>query len=424
MYGKDVASLSWCANRILAWLVEEAWAISDSAELSQGFADHLKSLGLPIYRLRITIRTLHPIVVGTSYTWLRDQEAIDVRSVPYSLLETEKYLNSPVSAIFDDGVSAIRRRLDVPQPMLDYPILQELFDEGATDYVALPLHFSDGQVNLITLAADRPGGFSTQELGHLYEALPVLGRLFEAQAMRGTARTLLETYLGRHTGDRVLDGLVKRGDGETIRAIIWYCDMRESTRLAESMPIDAFMTLLNGFFECMAGAVLDHGGEVLKFIGDAVLAVFPIEAPQSGNGRPPQDAFATAMAAARDAMTRVDHLNQLRQESGDGPISFGLALHPGEVMYGNIGVPERLDFTVIGATINEAARLEGLCKEFNRRLLASSDFVESHPGNWQSLGKHCLRGVRTPQEVFAWVGDPSGSEVSRSHQAVESPVHP
>ena len=424
MNSKDVSSLSWCANRILAWLVEEAWAISESAELAERLAEQLRLLGLPVYRLRITIRTLHPIVVGTSYTWLRDQEAIDVRSVPYSLLETEKYLNSPVSAIFDDGVSAIRRRLDVPQPMLDYPILQELFDEGATDYVALPLHFSDGQVNLITLAADRPGGFSTQELSHLYEALPVLGRLFEAQAMRGTARTLLETYLGRHTGDRVLDGLVKRGDGETIRAIIWYCDMRESTRLAESMPIDAFMTLLNGFFECMAGAVLDHGGEVLKFIGDAVLAVFPIEAPQSGNGSPPQDAFAMAMTAARDAMTRVDHLNQLRQESGDAPISFGLALHPGEVMYGNIGVPERLDFTVIGATINEAARLEGLCKEFNQRLLASSDFVESHPGHWRSLGKHCLRGIRTPHEVFAWTEEALAPAASQGQEMVENTALP
>ena len=179
------------------------------------------------------------------------------------------------------GAGGVRRRLDIPNPQLDYPIVRDLYAEGGTDYIAMPMIFSDGQINTISLASNQPGGFGSRLLGHIHEAMPLLSRLFEVHAVRSNAVNLLETYLGRQSGSKVLNGLIKRGDGEDIYAVIWFCDLRDSTPLAESMSREEFLLLLNEYFECMAGAVLDHGGEVLRFIGDAVLAIFPIMPPAS-----------------------------------------------------------------------------------------------------------------------------------------------
>ncbi len=309
-----------------------------------------------------------------------------------------------MSAIFDGDGQIIRRRLDTPDPQLDYPILRELLAAGATDYVAMPLTFTDGKVSALTIASDRQGGFSDQQLNQFYDILPTLSLLLEIHSTRRTARTLLETYLGKHTGNMVLDGMVKRGDGESIHAVIWFCDLRDSTHLAETLSLDSFLGVLNDFFDCMAGAVLDHGGEVLRFIGDAALAIFPI----GGTSKlleeactPSEGACKRALDAARDARQRIDALNKRRQEAGDPPIRYGLALHVGDVMYGNIGVPQRLEFTVIGKAANEAARLEGMCKELGEPIVISSTFPRCFPGEMRSLGTHSLRGVSEPQEVFA-----------------------
>jgi adenylate cyclase len=267
----------------------------------------------------------------------------------------------------------------------------------------MPLQFSDGQINAIAFAADRPGGFSGHELEELYQMRPVLARLLEVPTMRRTAKTLLDTYLGKHTGERVLDGLIKRGDGEDIHAVIWFCDLRDSTRLADAMPPKAFLAILNDFFDCVAGAVLEHGGEVLRFIGDAALAIFPTGPSSYGTDRGCCSRVAAchgALAAAKDAQSRMEALNRTRRQRGEPPLDYGLALHMGNVMYGNIGVPQRLEFTVVGAAANEAARLEGLCKTLNQPLLISSEFKRCFPGELVTLGLHSLRGVSRPQEVF------------------------
>jgi adenylate cyclase len=215
--------------------------------------------------------------------------------------------------------------------------------------------------------------------------------------------TLLETYLGKHAGDRVLKGQIKRGDGENIHAVIWFCDLRESTPLADSMSRDDFLGLLNKFFDCMGGAVLQHGGEVLRFIGDAALAIFPIGNPDiSGEEkrRSTRQACEKALTAAIDAQSRMECLNKKRLERSRRPLEFGLALHVGDVTYGNIGTAKRLEFTVIGAAANEAARLEGMCKTLNRPILLSAAFVRAFPGDFVSLGKHELRGVSESKEIF------------------------
>ena len=385
------------ANPFVDWLLREAWEAATMEQLVGRFARYLREAGLPLLRLTLVIRTLHPQLLGTAYAGHRDQDTLKEIKVPHSTLQTSTYLDSPLVPIFE-GAGGIRRRLDVADPKLDFPILQDLYDQGATDYVAMPLLFSDGQINALTLASDRPGGFTTEDLGSIYEILPNLSRLLEVHAMRHTAKSLLETYLGAYTGGRVLDGLIKRGDGEDIPAVIWFADLRDSTNLADTMDREAYLGLLNEFFDCTAGAVLDGGGEVLKFIGDAVLAIFPIE--RQADAGATAEACARALAAARDTFARLAELNQARRERGDRTLRLGMALHVGEVTYGNVGVAGRLDFTVIGPATNETARLAGLCKDLGEDLLLSDDFARQLPDRLVSLGRHCLRGVGETHEVF------------------------
>jgi adenylate cyclase len=254
----------------------------------------------------------------------------------------------------------------------------------------------------MTLATDRPGGFATGELQMIAEMLPVLARLMEVHALRRTAKTVLETYLGRLTGERVLNGLIHRGDGEDIHAVLWLCDLRGSTTLADKLPRRAFLELLNNYFECMAGAVLAHRGEVLKFIGDAMLAIFPIGAITDHPERCPEHAraCADAIAAAREAIRRMAELNLRRRERREQPLRFGIALHLGDVMFGNVGAPGRLDFTVIGPAVNEAARLEAMCKTLSQPLVISAEVARLLPEPLVSLGAHALRGVRRRHELF------------------------
>ena len=222
--------------------------------------------------------------------------------------------------------------------------------------------------------------------------------------MHRMSRNLLDTYLGAYTGQRVLNGLIQRGDGENIPAVIWYCDLRGSTALADSVSRDDYLDLINRFFEAMGGAVLDGGGEVLKFIGDGLLAIFPME--KAGTSDEGKDMFCglhacgTALAAVRDALKRMEEVNAALAEEGRAPLRFGVALHLGDVTYGNIGAASRLDFTVIGPATNEAARIDNLTKEVGVPVLVSQDFQRFVKDDLVSLGRHRLRGVSEELEIF------------------------
>ncbi len=207
--------------------------------------------------------------------WREDNRDVMVILEPHDILQQAKFADNPFAPIIR-GAGGVRRRLEGDYPKLDSPVVRDLHEEGATDYVAMPFRFSDGQINIMSMTSFAEGGFTTAHLWQLYEVMPMLGRLFEVHAQRRTATSLLETYLGRHTGKQVLDGHVKHGDGERIHAIIWFCDFRDSTALSESMDQETYLLDLNRFFHCMAGAVIENGGEVPRFIGNAVLAIFPI----------------------------------------------------------------------------------------------------------------------------------------------------
>ena len=246
-------------------------------------------------------------------------------------------------------------------------------------------------------ATDRPSGFSEEDLRILERIQRRYAVSCKVQIQRRITRNVLDTYLGPDAGARVLDGQIRRGDGERIHAVIWYSDMRDSTRLADRLDPHVFIERLNRYFECTAGAVIAGGGEVLRFIGDAVLAIFPIR-PDGDDARA---AAERALAAARDAESRLARTNDGLAAEGEEPVEFGLGLHVGDVMYGNIGVPERLEFSVIGPAANEVARIEDLTRTLGRRVLVSEAFAAVAGAHCEPLGAHPLRGVGAPVAVFA-----------------------
>lgn len=387
-------------NPFIGWLIADASKAASSEDLFARFARLLVSEGVPVTRLRLLIRTLNPQLFAIGYTWQRGSDEIEVFEATHGVRRSEQYLNSPFAPIVE-GEGGVRRRLEGPDPLLDYPILHELLEQGATDYVALPLKFSDGQINILALTSDAPGGFSTRQLGHLYEILPNLARQLEAHAHRKSAVSLLRTYLGRNAGPQVWEGRVERGDREEMHAVIWVADLRESTALAQALSRDDYLALLNDYFDAVAGSVIEHGGEVLKFIGDAVLGIFPIPDPD----HPKPEACMSALAAAKCARAALAALNADRAVQDKEPLQFGIGLHRGDLAYGNVGTEQRLDFTVIGSAVNEATRIENLTKTVGQPVLASQDFARSVSCPLVSVGKHTLRGVDGEREIFSVPGE-------------------
>lgn len=382
-------------NPLVDWLVHDAWKASSTVDQVGALAAALRSADFPLSSLRLFVRTLNPQLFARFYRWQQDSNEVMEHEATHAGARSEQYLDSPIALIID-GQGGVRRRLEGNNPRLDFPILQDLIKEGATDYVAVPLKFSDGQINVLTLVSDQPGGFSTDQLGHLYEILPNLGRLLEAHAQRISSLTLLQTYLGQNAGQRVNGGLVKRGDGEELHAVIWFSDLRQSTTMADTMSREDYLAALNQYFDCVAGAVIEHDGEVLKFIGDAVLAIFPIK----DHFDPQPEACGKALAAIRAASEHIAKVNQDRTGEGKLPLSFGTGLHRGTITYGNVGTDRRLDFTVIGPAVNEAARIEDLCKTLDAPVLMSSAFAKGLDIALTSFGEHPLRGVKSSQEIF------------------------
>ncbi len=403
-------------NPLVDWLVREAWQAGTISDLVTRWITALEDAAIPVLRFALITRTLHPQLSGASYRWQKGVDAVDENWIGHEVLESSQYLSSPLFPIFK-GAGGVRRRLDSDPETDDYPILEEIRNAGGTDYVAMPLVFSDGQINAITISTDQAGGFTTTHLGFVDEVLPLFGRLVEVFLQREKSVTLLQTYLGGQTGRRVLEGLVRRGDGEEIHAVIWFCDLRGSSTLAASMSREKFLAQLNRFFDCMGGAVLDHGGEVLRFIGDAALAIFPLD---EATGQ--RSVCDRALAAARDACGRVRAFNLENQDTGDAEMAFGIGLHIGDVTWGNIGTGSRLEFTVIGAAANEAARIESLCKTLRSSVLVSENFVSLCPGDYESLGKHALRGTERVMEVFApaWQQDCAGETATPGEPSVNN----
>jgi len=353
--------------------------------------ERTRSAGAPIERVGFFFYALHPQYFGVALFW--DGRDVAVRPGRHGFEQTAEYLDSPAARI-TAGERAIRRRLEQGGDQLDFPVLRELHAQGMTDYVIAEVVFSSGVRNSVSLATRRPGGFTGHDIAEIERLLHPFAMVMETFSGRELARMLLETYLGRVSGAKVLDGRIKRGDSEQIDSVIWFSDLRDSTRHSESLGGARFLELLNDYFEATAGAVLAHGGEVLRFIGDASLAVFPV------GGGPPRVACERAVQAARAARALAGEANARRAGRALAPFRFGIGLHRGQVLYGNIGTATRLEFSVIGAAANAAARIEALCKTTERDVVASGAVLGELGERWESLGQFDLAGIAQPVEVF------------------------
>jgi adenylate cyclase len=380
------------SDPVARWFVTEAYRITDTAELVAAAGEQLVLSGIPLYRLAYFQLTLHPELAGRGYFWRRGQGVQTADRVRGDNQDTA-YRDNPLPAVFEQR-KTVRVRLDQVEPQA--PVLRQLKDEGATDYVALPLLFTSGHVDGLSVVSDHPGGFSSTDLDRMYLLQFAFTRLVEIHSLRDTATHLLDAYVGRAAGQRILAGEVRRGDGQTIEAVIWYGDLRGFTRISDTLPPEAVIALLNDYFDTMGDIVTNAGGEILKFMGDGMLAIFPVPSPA--------EKADTASRAARAAAATVDAmlvLNRIRSAEGEPTVRFGLALHIGEVMFGNIGASRRLDFTVVGPAVNHTARLEKLCGPLDRSVLLSSTLAGLLPaGDCQSLGDHQLKDIDLPQQVF------------------------
>lgn len=381
---------------IVDWYVNEAWRFRHPHSLTRETCQRLNAAGVPIHVFNAWVMTLHPNYFGVVHGWQQGNDEIKTQVATHEMWNTPLVQNSPLAVVRDDGASAIRRKLCDPAWPMEYPVLKEYAADGSTDYVAMRLPSRSNGIYMISTATRQPGGFTTPELRLIDALVPHMARLTDIQALNYLATTLLETYVGKDAGHRIMVGNIHRGSVETIRAVIWLCDMRDFTSLSDTLPSAALVTLLNDYFDCVGPPVRERGGEILKFIGDAMLAIFRFDDDAAR-----ASACDGALEAAREAVTLVDALNERREEKDATPIDVGIALHLGDVMYGNIGAADRLDFTVIGPAVNLAARIEGLCRPLRQRVLMSDAFASASSGGHTALGAHPLKGVETAQTVYA-----------------------
>ncbi len=384
------------------WILREAGYCNSGEELVQLLGRKFVESGIAVYRMNVIIWSLHPEIAGIIFQWKRDTGSVEIAEPSHDLFTNEAFLNSPIRRVYQ-GMGGVRQPLNVEDTEFEFSILDELKAEGATDYVAMPLRFSDGQFNVMTLACDHENGFSTENLGLIFECMGVISRYLEVFTLRANQETLLNTYLGPRTGKKVLAGDIRRGQGEDIQAIILFSDLRNSSRLAEELPRQDYLRLLNQYFDSVLGPISEQGGEVLKFIGDAVLAIFPVTDTMDDRSVQAQKALAAAQSAVAN-----------RNNNGVD-VDFGIALHIGDVTYGNVGSSNRLDFTVIGPAVNLASRIEGLCKSTGNRILLSQDFKTALEGSGdiidleqcdaeglapQSIGEHQFDGISANHTVY------------------------
>jgi adenylate cyclase len=383
------------AARVVEWMMREGRHLTHMREFGDEMCRRIVAADIPLWRAFCSVGTLHPQIAASAYIWRRDTPGAVRMTATHSFESEPEFAASPIAEVRRTG-RTIRRRLHDPLCPLDYPVLGQFKGDGGTDYAAMPMICSSGEINSITWLTDRAGGFSDDEIAGLANVANALAIIVELQATRRIARHLMDTYVGHRTGERVLSGAITRGSGEAIRAVVWLCDLRGFTALTDSLARDRVIGLLNDYFEAMVDVVTAEGGEPLKFMGDGMLAIFELGATED-----PGDRCAAALRAARAAAEKVAARNLERRSAGEPAIRFGLALHLGEVSYGNIGAPTRLDFTVIGPAVNQAARLEKLGHELGRPVVTSASFAAAAPESLESIGRHSLRGVSEAQEVFA-----------------------
>jgi len=376
-----------------AWLFKEGLNCPDLESLTDALMDVFERLGYPVDRLNVGCFILHPELAGLAFQRTSDGDELTVVEVRHEDLEQEVYLKSPLQHAVRKK-RALRWRLgqDVD---VHYPFWDDLREEGFSDYLVFPMIGVHSRVHVISLATKSEGGFSEEQWAVLDEFRTSLALLVDVLAVHRLAEVLLQLYVGKQSGSRVLSGSIRRGQGKVVEAAVLFCDLNGFTGICESLSERDTIQLLNGFLDRICGPVADGGGEILKFVGDAVLAIFP------ANARPVEEACRAAILAAKKG----------REALRAGPICFGrdqsiwvsagMGLHVGTFHYGNIGTGTRLDFTAIGDAINVASRVEAMCGHVERSILATQVFVDLAGAVGKPLGNYPLKGVSEPVGIVA-----------------------
>ncbi len=393
------------STQIVGWLTDGAPPASDTREVVAELCDRLIDCGIPVWRFGLFVLTLHPQIMGQAFLW-KPGVGVEVTSASFETFETAAFRQSPVRRVIETRAS-LRCKLEGENCLIDFDVTRELRAQGATDYLAVPLFFASGGVHGATFATRQPDGFTDAQVAAIESVIAPLTRVAENRLLERTASILLDTYVGNNAGSRILAGQIRRGDTATINAAIWLSDMRGFTRLADRLPPQTLVDMLNKYFDYQVPAIAKHGGEVLKFIGDGLLAIFPIAAGEDAGG-----VCHNALAAAHEARATIGSSNGI--ESGP---RFGLALHVGEVLYGNIGSGNRLDFTCIGPAVNLAARIEKLSSELGRTILASDEFARHCSTQFAPLGDFELRGFGVSRPVFGLAEEANSTEQNNTARA-------
>jgi adenylate cyclase len=377
---------------ISEWLVDGARSAATPAQMMAECCERVIAAGVPLFRVGVFIRTLHPEIFGRSFIW-RPGAEVETGSVGFDFLDSAVFRQSPISIVVTEGVEV--RADPFSAASEDFPILMDLRAEGATDYLALPMTFMDQTAHASSWTTTRPGGFTDDEAAAIRSLMPALSRYIEIVSLRRTAAMLLDTYVGNRAGERILGGQIRRGHTDTMDAAIWLSDLRGFTPLSDRLPAETVVEILNHYFDCQVAAIRSHGGEVLKFMGDGLLAVFPI----AGQDDDRAAVCGRVLDAARQSRASVDAL-EYRVGDITERFRFGLALHVGQLLYGNIGGANRLDFTCIGPAVNLAARLEKIAARLKRTVVASEAFAGLSAGAWADLGAFPIAGFAREQRVF------------------------
>ncbi|WP_428247286.1 adenylate/guanylate cyclase domain-containing protein [Ferrovibrio sp.] len=395
------------------WLMKAGLRGEAVDDLLAGFCRRLEAEGFALTRVHVSLAALHPLIRARSFTWQRDQAEIGNEEMPHRAPqdETQAWRESPFRYMLSNDVRQLHRRLVGLQAQLDFPVLHEFAAQGATDWLAyafgfgwslehLPMTPRMAEIGMIcSITTDRPSGFHEAEKARLASLLPLLALAIKATVQMATTRDVMAAYLGNDAARHVLSGDIRRGMAHRIEAAILYADLRGFTALADRLAVEPLVETLNAYFDCLGPAIAAEGGQVLKFLGDGLLASFQ---PEEAAPLDPAQLCQAALRAAKAGLAAVEQLNSGRAAQGLDCLQLDIALHLGDLMYGNVGTADRLDFTLIGAAVNEAARIENFCGTLNRNLLASGSFAAAagQGGGMVSLGHHALRGVSEPREIF------------------------
>jgi adenylate cyclase len=374
------------ADTPASWLIDGGAAGATPEAMISGLVARLRNAGVPVWRFTTSFSTRHPEVYGTTVTWTESGcERSVIANATYESPQGADY--TPIKSVMERD-EPLRVRLE-GGAVVRWPALRELAARGATDYFVVPLRLGDAAPCFYSCSTNRSGGFSEADLEVLRTIRAPLALRVAVTVQADAMERLLSVYLGPNAAHRVLEGSFRRGTGQVITAAVWYCDLRNFTRLTDQTEVHEVVRLLDQYFEAVAGPVTEHGGEILKFIGDAMLAIFEV-----GTGTP-EDACGRALTAAEQGLAAT------QERFPRAPVRIGVALHYGDLLYGNIGARERLDFTAIGAVVNEVCRVEGLCKELGVPLLFTGAFKSNLQGvRPVPLTRAHLKGVGEARDIF------------------------